>query len=101
MAKKKKIHKIEMGPDEKCVVTQKLDTVMFFRESAVNPLATNVELVLPDENDLPEGAALNSINLATAIGIKLKVDQTFAPNLLQWLADYIQSQQSGEGQVDN
>jgi len=101
MAKKKKIHKVEMAVDEKCVVTDKMDTVMFFRESPSNPLATNIELVLPDESDMEEGTALNSINLATAIAIKLKVDGTFAPNLLTWLADYITTQQSNETQVDN
>lgn len=89
-----KVHKIKLEKNEAYTITDKRDTILIFTDSPDEGTKGkfNVTIILPDKKIMDEMEVSNSINIATAIAIKFKSDPTFAPDLLQWLADYIQSQ---------
>ena len=90
--------KIKLEKNENYTITNKLDAMLIFSESSKKDSKgrIDVSIILPNEKDLGGVEVSNAINVATAIAIKFKSDPTFAPNLLQWLADFIQSQAAEE-----
>lgn len=84
---------IDLKKHEVCYVVNERDTVLIFREGKGKKqgFSTNVELILPEPDVLDECGEYSSVNLATAIALKIKSDVNFAGNLVSWLNDYIQN----------
>lgn len=84
---------IDLKKDEVCYVVKNCDTVIVFHENKTkkDKLSTGIELILPDEGILDDLKEYSSVNLATAITLKLKTDPNFGHNLVAWLTDYVQN----------
>jgi hypothetical protein len=88
-AKKLKLS-IKLAEDENYFITKCKSCVIVFTESSKDSNKTDVELILPNEEDIKPNEVSNQINLATAITVRLKTDPNFGVDLIKWFADYIQ-----------
>jgi len=81
---------IKLSEEENYCIVNRKSTVIVFSESVNDKTKTDVELILPNEEDVTAGEISNPINLATAITIRLKTDPKFGVELIEWFANYIQ-----------
>ena len=83
---------IELKKNEVCYIIDKSASVLIFTETSNNKkISSGVELIIPASGTLDEMKEYASVNLATAIALKIKTDSCFAENLVSWLSDYIQN----------